>query len=146
MASLRIRIQLFISVSGSRKPNQCGSKRIRIWIRLSSHKKLSFYMKNIHKVGTRSKKAENQFFCKFWSISMLLDPDPHFQYGSGFTTQLVSACPVLLQGLPLRLPRREGQCLQTCPPGIDERIGAGLQDGRKRTFSCKGINTGKCQK
>ncbi len=73
---------------------------------------------------------------------MLLDPDPHFQYGSGFTTQLVSACPVLLQGLPLRLPRREGQCLQTCPPGIDGRIGAGLQDGRKRTFSCKGINTG----
>jgi hypothetical protein len=55
-------------------------------------------MKNMHKVGNKSentyegKKAfERQktwFICKFWSISMLLDLDPHSQYGprSGSTT------------------------------------------------------------
>jgi hypothetical protein len=50
--------------------------RIRILVRLLSHKKLNFYMKNIRKVGNKSKrihrkvqkpfwKAENQVNCKF---------------------------------------------------------------------------------
>jgi hypothetical protein len=60
-------------------------------------------MKNILKVGVRSKniryrrrykalfeKQETRFICKFWSISMLLDPDPdpHGQnaFESGSTT------------------------------------------------------------
>jgi hypothetical protein len=42
--------------SESRKPNECGSRRIRILVRLLSYKKLNFYMKNIVKVDYRSKK------------------------------------------------------------------------------------------
>ncbi len=56
-------------------------------------------MKNIPKVGNMSEniptkehttrslrlleKQKTRFTCKFWSISMLLDPDPHFKDGSG---------------------------------------------------------------
>jgi hypothetical protein len=39
---------------------------------------------SVLKVGNRSK-AGNQVICKFWSISIFLDPDSdsHSQYGSG---------------------------------------------------------------
>ncbi len=37
--------------SGSWKPKQCGSRRMRIRVRLLNNKKLNFYMKNILKVG-----------------------------------------------------------------------------------------------
>jgi hypothetical protein len=51
--------------SGSREPNQCGNIRIRILVKLPSHKKFSFYMKNILKVGNSSKniptKAQKPF-------------------------------------------------------------------------------------
>ncbi len=51
-------------------------------------KKLIFYMKNILIVGNWSKnmltvvqspveRKDTRFFGKLWSISMLLDPDPH---------------------------------------------------------------------
>ncbi len=97
---MRIRSQLFISMririrSGSRKPNQCGYMRILVrFVTVFSQKKLNFYMKNILKVGNRSKTyiqrckslSETRFICKFLSISMLLDPDPHSQYGSGSKT------------------------------------------------------------
>jgi hypothetical protein len=63
-ALVKIRIS-FLSQCGSgygyRKPNQCGSRGIQIWIlvRLLSHKKffvcLNSYMKNILKVGNKSK-------------------------------------------------------------------------------------------
>jgi hypothetical protein len=85
------------SRSGSRKPNLCGSRRIRILIRLFSYKKLHFYMENILKVAKMSKNVPKKvqkifyrqkirFLCKLWPISMLLDPDPHSQYGSGSKT------------------------------------------------------------
>jgi hypothetical protein len=48
--------------SGSRKPNQCGSKRIPILVRLLSHKKLNFYMKNIFQVGNRPKNIHPNFY------------------------------------------------------------------------------------
>ncbi len=80
------------SGSGSMMPNQCGSRRIRILVRLLSHKKLNFYMENIQKVGNSSKnipylrryislleRPKTRFICKVWSISMLLDPDPDSQ-------------------------------------------------------------------
>ncbi len=41
--------------SGYRKPNKCGSRQIRILVRLLGHKRLNFYMKNILQVGNRSK-------------------------------------------------------------------------------------------
>jgi len=48
------------SRSGSAKSNQCGSRRIRIFIRLFSHKKLHFYMENILKVDKRSKNVHKK--------------------------------------------------------------------------------------
>jgi hypothetical protein len=56
--------------------------------------KLNFYIKNIPKVGNRYKtyiqryknlfeRQNTRFVCKTWSISVLLDPDPYFHYGSG---------------------------------------------------------------
>ncbi len=48
------------SVSGSREPNQCGSMRIRILVRLKNHKKKNLYMKNIRTYlkENRSKNCE----------------------------------------------------------------------------------------
>ncbi len=73
---------------GSRKANQCGSRRIRIrvLIRLLSHKRLNFNMKNILNVDKRSKKQTTRFIWKCWPIFELLDPDLHSQYGSGSKT------------------------------------------------------------
>ncbi len=62
-----------------------------------SHTKLNFYMKNILKVDNRSKiqirrykslfwKAENQVYLLILANSMLLDPDPDYQNGSGSKT------------------------------------------------------------
>jgi hypothetical protein len=54
--------------------------------------KFFFYMKNILYVGNRSylnvgtkgflERLEIRFVGKYWSISLLLDPDPHSQNGS----------------------------------------------------------------
>ncbi len=43
--------------SGSREPNQCGSIRIRILVKLPSTKKFNFYMKNIQKHTYEGTKA-----------------------------------------------------------------------------------------
>jgi hypothetical protein len=63
------------------------------WVRLCRHRKVNFYMKNILYVGNRSylnvgtkgffERLEIRFVGKYWSISLLLDPDPHSQYGTG---------------------------------------------------------------
>jgi hypothetical protein len=58
LVSMRIRIQILTqcgSGPGSREPTQCGSMRILVLVRLLSHKKLKFYMKNVLKVVNRSK-------------------------------------------------------------------------------------------
>ncbi len=83
--------------------------RIRILVRLWSHQKLNFYMKNnLNYVkkhtyeGTKAflKRQETRLICKFWAISKLLDPDTAFLIrswiqdskmkvdpcGTGFTT------------------------------------------------------------
>jgi hypothetical protein len=38
-------------------------------------------------------RQETMFICKIWSVSMLLDPDPHAQYGSGSLTATMNADP-----------------------------------------------------
>ncbi len=72
--------------SGSREPaNQCGSG-FGSWPNIDASKSfLNFYMKNILKVGNRSKnmpcskvqklfwKSGTRFICQFWSIFMLLE-------------------------------------------------------------------------
>ncbi len=67
LASMKIRFQLFLSPygSGSRKPNQCG---YGFWT-------ASLYIRRCKSLLERST-------VKFWSITMLLDPDLHSQYGS----------------------------------------------------------------
>ncbi len=57
---MRIRIQLFISM------------RIRIQIKT--------YLRSCKSLFERQ---QTRLFCHFWLISMLLDPDLYFQYGSG---------------------------------------------------------------
>jgi hypothetical protein len=68
-------------------PNQCGSMRIRILVRLQSKIKLIFTWKIYVKQAVRSKiiptniqksfrKAGNQIYLLILSISMLLDPHP----------------------------------------------------------------------
>ncbi len=63
----------------------------RSWSDFKSHKKLNFNMKSIFKLGniknqtcistkTLVKGRKPGVFCKFWSISMLLDPDPDPQH------------------------------------------------------------------
>ncbi len=86
------------SRSGSRKPNQCGSRiRIRVLIRLLNHNKLKVHIRNIFKAGKRSNniftkvqkllwKVENQvylqilthFYLCFWTRirNPNTDPDP----------------------------------------------------------------------
>jgi hypothetical protein len=83
--------------SGSSFLSPCRSGsgfRETILVRLLSHKKLNFYMKNIgpktYRRGHKmlSDRQKTSFICKFWSVFMLLDPDPdlHSQYGSGSRT------------------------------------------------------------
>ncbi len=75
---MRIRIQLFITM--------------RIRIQIHGAKPWIFTWQNILWVGKRLRKIptirrfkslyerqEKRFTCKFWSISMLLNPDPHSQ-------------------------------------------------------------------
>ncbi len=83
--------------SGSMEPNQCGSIRIRVLIRLCRHKKLNFYIKKYSLIGCNaclqyvdtknlSERLESMlFFGLFWSVSLLLntDSDSQCQYGSG---------------------------------------------------------------
>jgi hypothetical protein len=57
------------------------SIRIRILVRLPSHKKVNFYMEGILKVGSWSKNI-----CTYEGSKDFLDPDPHSNYGSGSTT------------------------------------------------------------
>jgi hypothetical protein len=66
--------------------------RIRILVRLYRHKKFNFYVTNIHVViGHKTnlykstfERLEIRFICLFWSMSLLLDPDPHSQYEYGY--------------------------------------------------------------
>jgi hypothetical protein len=63
--------------------------RIRILVRLYSHKKLAFYMKNILEVGNEKKKHTNEgtkaFISKFLSIScswiLICIPSPDLDPG-----------------------------------------------------------------
>ncbi len=77
------------SRSGSGEPNQCRSMRIRILVRPCCDKKLDFDMKNIlyfsyyvikkylRRNKSKFERPEIRIICKFWSISLLLDPYPH---------------------------------------------------------------------
>jgi len=104
--SMRIRIQLFLSmcIQILIQEAKAMAMRIRILVRLQSHKKfiVSVYctwtillkfgnrVKNIftkvHRYTSHFERQETRFICKFWSISMLPNPDLHSQYGSGSRT------------------------------------------------------------
>ncbi len=51
------------------------------------HKKFKWF-KNMPTKGTKAflKDRKSGFICKFWSMSILLDPDAYSQYGSGSRT------------------------------------------------------------
>jgi hypothetical protein len=93
LVSSQVRIKLFFSIQIWIRIQGAKPMRIRIQtlVRLLGHKNLNFYMKNILKVGYRSKnihtkvlkpfeRQESKFICEFRSISVLLDsvmdPDP----------------------------------------------------------------------
>ncbi len=91
---IRARIQLFF-LNAYPSPDPDPGSGSWILVRLRIHKQLHFYMKNVLKVGSMSKNIPIKAFWKsikqnyyllFWSVSMLPDPDPHFQYGSGSKT------------------------------------------------------------
>ncbi len=80
--------------SGSKKPNQCvnpggsgSGSWSDFWVKKVEfrilHEKYS-WSTVATVIGQRQK---TRFICKFWSISMLLDPDLHSQYDSGFKTE-----------------------------------------------------------
>ncbi len=85
----------------SRKPNQCASRRIRILGQTFESQKVDFFHVKILNVGNAVgqktylrlrrykslfERQKTRFICKVWSISMLSDPNPHYQYGSGSKT------------------------------------------------------------
>jgi hypothetical protein len=105
---IRIQIQLFTSMRIRIKgAKSMRSMRIRILVRFCHHKKLYFtfyilhftfllyvrktYLRNtVRRHNSLSERLQFRFIL-FWSISLLLDPDPHSQYGSGSPYQGGSA-------------------------------------------------------
>jgi hypothetical protein len=86
----------FYLVADPDHSNQCRFMRIRFMVTLCRQKKLNLYryIKNILFVGKRLLnipakeqtsflKVEIQAYLLIWSNPLLLDPDPHSQYGSG---------------------------------------------------------------
>ncbi len=67
LVSLRIRIKFIFS--------------LRIRIRIQGAKPM-----RIRRFKNPFERQETRFICYLWSISMLLDPDPHSQYRSGSRT------------------------------------------------------------
>ncbi len=115
--SMRTRTQLFIlvgsvSISGSKEPNQCGTMRIRILVRIWSHKKLNFlhFRYCILKIRFRSKtylrrnksplqRQKIRFICKFFPFSCFwiricipnTDPDPGQPNACGYGSTTIVA-------------------------------------------------------